>query len=88
MFVPGSGAWQGLQRGKVQKIHILEKKLSQERKEKVYRNTHAGLGRQLQEAESILAKEDNDIPIESSPPCAKNCLLKITQKLCYFLVLV
>ena len=36
----------------------------------MYRNIHVGLGRQLQEAKSILA-EDDDTPTESSPPSSQ-----------------
>ena len=32
---------------------------------------HVGLGRQLQEAESILVDENADVPIDCSPPCSQ-----------------
>ena len=37
----------------------------------VYRNIHLDLGKQLQEAELILAQEDSDVPMDSSPLCGK-----------------
>ena len=38
---------------------------------KVYRNIHLGLVKQLQETELILAHEDSDVPIYSSPSCGE-----------------
>ena len=36
---------------------------------KIYINIHLGLGKQLHETKLILAEEDSDVPIDSSPPC-------------------
>ena len=40
-----------------------------QKKAAVNKNIHVGLGRQLKEAEAIMAEED--VPIECSPPCTQ-----------------
>ena len=40
-----------------------------QKKAAVNKNMHVGLGRQLKEAEAILAEEDG--PIDFSPPCTQ-----------------
>ena len=47
-----------------------------------------GLGRQLQEAESILADENADKPIDALLLVARNWLRKISQTLFFLLVWV
>ena len=41
---------------------------------KVYRNIHVCLGRQLQEAESVLARDGDGTPITNSPACEQELL--------------
>ena len=71
-----------LQRGRVQ-AHLLDK--TKHRKEgKGTEKYSCCLGRQPQEAEYILAKDDDDILIESSPPsgqelCAENYMEVVLQ---------
>ena len=50
---------------------FVNKKKSKTGRGKVYRTMHVGLGGKLQEAESIIAKENTDIPIDCSPPCGQ-----------------
>ena len=47
--------------------HLCAKK--KKKKSSVNKHMHVGLGRQLKEAESILAEED--VPIDSSPACSQ-----------------
>ena len=57
-------------RGRASKRHLWIK-INWRKEERVYRNIHVGLGRQLHEAELILALENADVPIDSSPPFGK-----------------
>ena len=55
---------------------FVRKNKTKKGKKTVYKNIHSGLRRQLQEAESILVEED-DMPIESSPPCGQELPVEI-----------
>ena len=37
----------------------------------IYKTMHVGLGMQLKEAKGILAEENEDVPIDCSPPCGQ-----------------
>ena len=68
MFVLGTGVRHGPSKEKSIGGSFVTKNNGKKGKEEIYRNIHAGLGRQLQEVECILADDDDDVPIECSPP--------------------
>ena len=52
-------------------LYNINKQKSKERRCKVYRNMQVGLGRQLQELTLVIAEENGDAPLDSSPPCGQ-----------------
>ena len=71
VFVPSSGVWDRPFKRKNIEGTFVNKEKSKKGRSKIYRNMHLGLGRQLQEASSIIAKENADSPINCSSPCAQ-----------------
>ena len=71
VFVPSGGARHRPTKTKtgIEGTFVQKKK---QKKSSVNKNIHIGLGRQLKEAEGILAEKD--VPIDCSPPCSQELL--------------
>ena len=78
VFVPGSGAWHRHSKMKSIEGTFVSKKKSNKGRGKVYRNIHLGFGKQLQEAELVLAQKILMLPYTVFLPVAKNHLRKIS----------
>ena len=81
VFVSSSGSHHRPSKRKSTEGSFLSKRKSKKARGKFHRYIHVSLGKELQEAESVLAQEDSHGPIDSSPPCGlelpENNLLKV-----------
>ena len=71
VFLPASGVRHRLLKRRSGIEGKFVKKKQKKGRTNVYKTMYVGLGRQLKEAEAILAGENADAPIDCSPPCGQ-----------------